>query len=113
MIIATIEEVPGYRVAQVLGIVRGNSIRSRHIGKDILAAFKNIAGGEIHEYTKMMAESREQALDRMKEDAAAVGANAILGVRFATTSMMQGAAELLVYGTAVVLETDESKWDKK
>ena len=101
MIIASAGEIAGKRIVETLGLVRGNTIRARHIGKDILAGLRNIAGGEISEYTKMMAESREQALDRMAEEAEKLGANAIVSVRFTTTSMMQGAAELLVYGTAV------------
>lgn len=95
---------PGHRVVEVKGLVRGNTIRSRHLGNVILAAFKSIVGGEISEYTKMMAESREQALDRMGAEAVARGANAILGVRITTSMVMQGAAEILCYGTAVVLE---------
>lgn len=104
MIIATTESIPGRRIIRCFGLVRGNTIRARHLGKDIMAAFKGIVGGEIADYTKMLAESREQAIDRMIEDAAALGANAIVGVRFTTASMMQGSAELLVYGTAVVVE---------
>ena len=104
MIIASADEIAGKKIVETLGLVRGNTIRARHIGKDILAVLRNIAGGEIQEYTKMMAESREQSLDRMAEEAEKLGADAIVGVRFTTTSMMQGAAELLVYGTAVKLE---------
>lgn len=104
MIVTTTDEIAGKRIVKVLGMVRGNTIRARHMGKDIMAGFKNIVGGEISDYTKMMAESREQSIDRMIEDAEGLGANAIVGVKFATTSMMQGAAEFLVYGTAVILE---------
>jgi len=104
MIVVTSSEVRGKRVARTLGLVRGNTIRARHIGKDILAGLRNIVGGEVYEYTKMLAESREQALDRMVEDAKKLGANAVLDVRFQTSMVMQGAAELLAYGTAVVLE---------
>ena len=104
MIVSTIEAVPGKRITSVLGLVRGNTIRARHLGKDISAAFKNLAGGEITDYTKMMAESREQSIDRMIEDAESLGADAVVGVRFMTSSVMQGAAEILVYGTAVQLE---------
>ena len=104
MIVSTIETVPGKRISAILGLVRGNSIRARHLGKDVTAAFKNLAGGEITDYTKMMAESREQSIDRMIEDARSLGADAIVGVRFVTSSVMQGAAEILVYGTAVRLE---------
>ncbi len=104
MIIVSSDKVPGKEIVRTMGLVKGNTIRARHIGKDIMAGLRNIAGGEIQEYTKMMAESREQALDRMAEQAEGLGANAIVCVRFTTTSMMQGAAELLVYGTAVRVE---------
>ena len=106
MILTTTETVAGRKIGRLLGMVRGNTIRSRHLGRDIMAGFKNIVGGEIPDYTKMMAESREQAVDRMIEDAERLGANAVVSIRFATTSMMQSAAELLVYGTAVVLEDE-------
>ncbi len=106
MIVATTDAVPGYRIVRTLGLVRGNTIRTRHLGKDILAMFKNLVGGEVMEYTKMLAESREQAIDRMIEDAEAVGANAIVGLRLTTASMMQGAAELLASGTALVVEEE-------
>ena len=104
MIVTTSENVPGKKVVKVLGLVKGNTIRARHIGKDILAGLKNIAGGEIEEYTKMMAESREQSIDRMIEEAERLGGNAVIAMRFTTTSTMQGAAEILAYGTAVVIE---------
>jgi uncharacterized protein YbjQ (UPF0145 family) len=104
MIVVTSSEVAGKRVARTLGLVRGNTIRARHIGKDILALLRNIVGGEIAEYTKMLAESREQALDRMVEEARGLGANGVIEVRFVTAMVVQGAAELLAYGTAVVLE---------
>lgn len=104
MIIVTTESISGKKIGKVLGIVKGNTIRARHIGRDIVAGLRNIVGGEITEYTKMMAESREQSLDRMLEEAKKLGANAIIGIRFTTSSVMQGAAELLVYGTAVVVE---------
>ncbi len=107
MILVTTDQIPGKRIVKVFGLVRGNSIRARHIGKDIMAVLRNIAGGEITEYTKMVAESREQALDRMAAEADAAGANAVVGVRFGTSSMMQGAAELLAYGTAVTVEDAE------
>jgi uncharacterized protein YbjQ (UPF0145 family) len=105
MIQSTTETLPGYEITEVLGLVRGNTIRARHLGKDIAATFKNMAGGEITDYTKMMGESREQALDRMVEEAELLGADAILGVRFTTSSVMQGAAEILVYGTAVKIRS--------
>ena len=107
MLITTLEELPGYRVLSIKGLVRGNTIRTRHLGNDILAAFKNLVGGEISEYTKMLAEAREQALDRMRAEALARGANAIVGVRFSTAAVMQGAAEILAYGTAVVIAPAE------
>jgi len=104
MIVTPSGAVAGRRVVKTLGMVKGNTIRARHVGKDILAGLKNLVGGEIEEYTKMMAESREQATDRMVADAKAVGANAILDVRFSTSYVMGMAAEILVYGTAVVIE---------
>ncbi len=103
IMVVTSENIPGKQVVEVKGLVRGNTIRSRHIGRDIGAVFKNIVGGEIKDYTKMMAESREQALDRMREEASSLGANAVVMTRFTTSSMMQNAAELLCYGTAVVV----------
>jgi len=108
VIVVTMESIPGKKIIKVLGLVRGNTIRARHAGKDIMAVFKNLVGGEITDYTKMMAESRDQALDRLVEDAEALGANAVLGLRVTTTSMMQGAAEFLAYGTAVVMEDIQS-----
>lgn len=106
MIVTTSESVPGHRVTRVLGLVRGNTIRARHLGHDVMAAFRNVAGGEVREYTKMLAEAREQAIDRMLEEAERLGANACIGVRFQTSMVMRGAAEMLCYGTAVVLERD-------
>jgi uncharacterized protein YbjQ (UPF0145 family) len=104
LILVTTDSIPGKTIIKTLGLVRGNTIRARNIGKDITAVFKNVVGGEILDYTKMMAESREQAIDRLIEDAEQLGSNAVVGLKFTTTSMMQGAAELLVYGTAVVIE---------
>lgn len=104
MLIVTSDEIPGKRIVKVFGMVRGNTIRARHIGRDIMASLRNITGGEIVEYTKMIAESREQALDRMTSEAESLGANAIVALRFTTASMMENAAELLAYGTAVVVE---------
>lgn len=104
MIIVTTDFVPGKTIKKTLGLCRGNTIRARHIGRDITAALKNVVGGEIRDYTKMMAESREQALDRMVEEAEGMGANAILNVRFTTSMIMQSASEILAYGTAVVVE---------
>ena len=104
MIITTTENVPGYRVVKVLGLVRGNTIRARHLGKDIMAGFRNVVGGEISEYTKLLGESREQAIDRMVAEAEALGGNAIVMIRFSTSQVTSGAAELLAYGTAVIVE---------
>lgn len=106
MIVVSTDYVPGKKIVEAVGLVRGNTIRARHVGKDILAVLKNLVGGEIEEYTKMMAESRDQCLDRMVEEATSLGADAIVNVRFATSEMMQGAAELMVYGTAVKLVDD-------
>jgi len=106
MITVTTETIHGRRIVKVLGLVRGNTIRARHAGHDFMAGLRNITGGEIVEYTKMIAESREQSIDRMVDEAEALGANAIVGLRFTTSSMMQGAAELLAYGTAVVVEEE-------
>jgi uncharacterized protein YbjQ (UPF0145 family) len=106
MIVVTTDSIPGKRVVRTLGLVKGNTIRARHVGKDILAGLKGLVGGEISEYTKMVAESREQSLDRLIEEAEALGANAVVALRFTTASMMQGAAELLAYGTAVLIEED-------
>lgn len=100
----TTDEIKGKMIIETLGLVRGNTIRARHLGRDILALMRNIVGGEITDYTKMLAEAREQALDRMQEEALAMGANAIVGLRFASAEIMQGAAELLAYGTAVRIE---------
>ena len=107
MIVVTAEGITGKKVVRTLGLVRGNTIRARHIGKDIMAVFRNMVGGEISEYTKMMGEAREQSLDRMVEEAKELDANAIIGVRFMTSMLMQGAAELLAYGTAVIIEDDD------
>ena len=104
MIIVTTDFVPGKTITKNLGLVRGNTIRARHVGRDIMAFFRNIVGGEIRDYTKMMAESREQALDRMVEEAESLGANAIISLRVTTSMIMQSASEILAYGTAVVIE---------
>jgi uncharacterized protein YbjQ (UPF0145 family) len=104
MLLSTTDNILGKKIVKHLGLVRGNTIRARHIGRDIMAVLRNIVGGEITDYTKMMAESREQALDRMMEEAQRLGANAIVQVRFATSEMMQHASEIMVYGTAVVVE---------
>ena len=107
MIVVTTPDVPGREVGEVLGMVRGNTIRARHLGRDIQAAFRNMAGGEVREYTKMLAEAREQAVDRMIEEASALGADAVIAVRFQTCEVMKGAAEMLCYGTAVSLRKSD------
>jgi len=104
MIVTTNNSIPGKEIKQSFGMVKGNTIRARNIGRDIIALFKNIMGGEIEEYTKLMAESREQAEDRMIQEAKALGANAVIGMRFSTSYVMQSAAEILAYGTAVRVE---------
>ncbi len=106
MIVATVHTIQGKKIVKTLGMVRGNTIRVRHIGKDIMAGLRNLVGGEVKEYTKLMAESREQAIDRMTDEAERIGGNAIVGVRFTTSMLMGGAAELLAYGTAVKVEDE-------
>jgi uncharacterized protein YbjQ (UPF0145 family) len=104
MLMSTTETIEGRKIIKHLGLVRGNTIRARHLGRDIMAGLRNIVGGEITDYTKMMAESREQALDRMIENAQNLGANAIVGIKFTTSMIMSMASEILAYGTAVVIE---------
>ena len=104
MIVTTAEQVEGRRVAKTIGLVSGSTIRAKHIGKDIMAQFRGIVGGEITEYTEMMNEARDEAVKRMVEDAEKKGANAVIGMRFSTVMIMQFAAEILAYGTGVVLE---------
>ncbi len=108
MIITPRGEVAGHRVIEEYGLVRGNTIRARHLGRDILAGLKTIVGGEIQEYTKMLAEAREQAIDRMSEEARELGANAVVAVRFSTAYVLGGTAEILVYGSAVRVEREGS-----
>ena len=104
MMVVTTDGISGKRVVKTLGLVRGSTIRARHVGGDILAFLRTLVGGEIHEYVKLMGEAREQAVDRMVEEARELDADAIVSVRFATSEIMSGAAELLVYGTAVKLD---------
>tara|TARA_Y100000591_G_C21337019_1_gene453018 strand:- start:100 stop:420 length:321 start_codon:yes stop_codon:yes gene_type:complete len=106
MIITTTGEIPNKKIDTILGIARGSTVRARNVGRDIFAAFKNIVGGEIEEYTRLQAQSREQALQRMINDAENLGADAIINVRFTTSMLMQGASEMLAYGTAVKLQND-------
>ena len=107
MIVTTTDTIVGKRIVRTLGLVRGNTIRARHLGRDIVAGLRNVVGGEISEYTKLMAEAREQAVDRMVEEAQKLGANAVVEVRFSTSEVMTAAAELLAFGTAVVVEDAE------
>lgn len=104
MIITNMEILPGRRIKQHLGLVNGSTVRAKHVGRDLMATFKNVFGGELRGYTELLSEAREEALDRMKEQASSIGANAILNVRFSTSSVAQGAAEIYVYGSAVELE---------
>ena len=113
VVLSTTEFIYGKQIVKHLGLVRGTSIRSRHLGHDILAKLRGLVGGEIHEYTKLMAESREQVLDRMMDDARELGGNGIVGIRFSTSHVAQGAAELMVYGTAVVVEDAEDLIDDR
>ena len=109
MIVSTTEHVAGHRITRTLGLVRGNTIRARHIGRDLKAFGRSIVGGEISEYTKLLAEAREQALDRMVEEARELGANAVIGTRFATSMVLSGGAELLAFGTAVLIEPNTAE----
>jgi uncharacterized protein YbjQ (UPF0145 family) len=104
MIITSTETIPGKEVTQILGIARGSTVRARNFGSDFIAGLKNIVGGEVSEYTKLQARSREQALKRMVDDAQRLGADAILNVRFTTSMIMQGMSEILAYGTAVKIQ---------
>lgn len=106
MQITNIETIPGYVVRRHLGMVQGNTVRAKHVGKDILAGFKNIFGGELRAYTELLSEAREEAVARMIEQAQAIGANAVVNVRFSTSSVSAGAAELFAYGTAVLVEAE-------
>jgi uncharacterized protein YbjQ (UPF0145 family) len=110
MILVTTESVPNRRILRTLGIVKGNTVRACHIGDDLMAFLKNLVGGEMAEYTEVIAKSREQATDRMTDEARTLGANAIVGIRFETSHITQGAAEIMAYGTAVVVE-DASQED--
>tara|TARA_B100001094_G_scaffold224205_1_gene218390 strand:- start:45 stop:371 length:327 start_codon:yes stop_codon:yes gene_type:complete len=107
MMVTTSESIHGKEIIKSIGLVRGNTIRARNIGRDIIAALRTLIGGEITEYTKLMAEAREQALDRMESEAVSLGANAIVGVRFSTSVVLGGSAELLAYGTGVVVTDGE------
>jgi uncharacterized protein YbjQ (UPF0145 family) len=104
MLISNLELIPGRRVVEHLGLVQGSSVRAKHVGRDIMASLKNVFGGELKAYTELLQESREEAMGRLQQQAESVGANAVLNVRFSTSSVAQGAAEIYVYGTAVILE---------
>ena len=104
MILSNIEEIPGKRITQFYGVVSGSTVRAKHIGRDFMAGLKNIVGGELKGYTELLHEAREEALERMRQQAQSLGANAVVNVRFSTSSIAQGAAELFAYGTAVVVE---------
>ena len=106
MIVVNTETVPGMRVVQLKGIVQGNTVRAKHVGRDLAAVLKNIVGGELRGYTELLTEARRQALERMLAQAEELGANAVLNVRFSTSSVTQGAAELYAYGTAAVVESE-------
>lgn len=103
MFVVNTETVPGYRIVEVKGLVQGNTIRAKHVGKDIMAGLKNLVGGELKGYTELLTESRREAMERMLAQAEELGANAVVNVRFSTSSITQGAAELYAYGTAVIL----------
>ena len=107
MMTVSTNDLPGHEIEETLGLVRGNAVRAHAIGRDLMAVIRLIVGGEIHEYTKMLAETREQALDRLIEEARILGADAVVGLRFVTAQTMGGAAEFLVYGTAVRLRRDD------
>jgi uncharacterized protein YbjQ (UPF0145 family) len=104
MILVNTESIPGYRIARLLGLVQGNTVRAKHLGRDIAAGFKNLVGGEIGGYTELLTDARREAIERMMAQAQQLGANAVLNVRFSTSAVTQGAAELYVYGTAAVVE---------
>ena len=108
MIVSTTDTICGKRIVRTLGLARGNTVRARHVGRDIAASIRNLVGGEVSEYTKLLAEAREQALDRMVAEARSLGANAVIELRFSTSMVMSSAAELLAYGTAVVVEDDQA-----
>ncbi|MAH42472.1 hypothetical protein CL614_01965 [archaeon] len=104
LILTTIDSVPGKKIVQTLGVVKANTVRAKHVGKDFVAGLKNIAGGELHEYTDLLKDSREQAIQRLEANATAMGADAVVNIRFTTSSIMRSASEILVYGTAVKLK---------
>lgn len=106
MILATSDDIPGRRIVKTLGLVKGNTVRSRSVGHDVMAFIRSMVGGEVTDYTKMMAESREQAIDRMVEEARGMGANAVTAIRFSIATILQGGSEMMAYGTAVIVEDE-------
>ncbi len=104
MVLSNIEEIPGRRIVEFFGVVSGSTVRAKHVGRDIMASLKNIVGGELKGYTELLGEARQEAMDRMVQQAESVGANAVVNIRFSTSSVAQGAAELFAYGTAVRVE---------
>jgi len=104
MLISNMEVVPGKRITRHLGMVQGSTVRAKHAGRDLMASFKNVFGGELKGYTELLSESRDEALERLQQQAAALGANAVVNVRFSTSSIAAGASEIFVYGTAVIVE---------
>lgn len=111
MLVVNTETVPGYRIRELKGLVQGNTVRAKHIGRDIAAGFKNLIGGELKGYTELLTETRREALQRMLSQAKELGANAVLNVRFATSAITQGAAELYAYGTAAIVEPEKPAGD--
>lgn len=109
MLLSNLETVPGHTITQQLDVVYGSTVRSKHVGRDLLAGLKNIVGGELTAYTELLEESRKEAMDRMIAKAQALGANAVVGIRFSTSNIAQGASELFVYGTAVRIEANQSQ----
>ncbi len=107
MLLSNLEVVPGKRINKHLGLVQGSTVRSKHVGRDLMAGLKNIFGGELRGYTELLQESRDEAVDRMKQQASAIGANAVLNIRFSTSSVAQGAAEIFAYGSAVVVVVED------
>ena len=107
MLLSNLESVPGHHIRQQLDVVYGSTVRSKHVGRDLLAGLKNIVGGELTAYTELLEESRQEAMNRMIEKARALGANAVVGIRFSTSNIAQGASELFVYGTAVIVEPQQ------
>ena len=106
MLLSNLESVPGHHIIRQLDVVYGSTVRSKHVGRDLMAGLKNIVGGELKGYTELLEESRQEAMQRMIEKAQSLGANAVVGIRFSTSNIAQGASELFVYGTAVVVQTD-------